>query len=290
MIKINSFHRYLLLIILLISGYGCTVIQDLSESVQKPSVSVEDVRISDFNFQRMELIYDIKIKNPNAVGVQLLSYDYQLDINENMIIQGDQAEKTTIESSGESVIQVPVSVSFTDIYNTITNIAGADSASYAFSSNLSFDLPVLGQTNLPVQKEGEIPLLKLPDVRVSNLQVKSLNLDSANLNLKLQFDNPNGFGLKVNSLNYDLVINGDTWAEGSALKNVHIKQNGVTQLNIPLTLNISRLGFSAYRILTGSKKLNFQLKGNFNLNAAHELLGKTNFNFDRSGVVSLTGT
>ena len=68
---------------------GCSTFNNLS-SIQKPAVSVQDVRVSDFNFTEMELTYDVKVKNPNAVAVKMLGYDHNLDINQNTLVKGDQ--------------------------------------------------------------------------------------------------------------------------------------------------------------------------------------------------------
>ncbi|HEX6981621.1 MAG TPA: LEA type 2 family protein [Balneolaceae bacterium] len=268
---------------------GCSALQDIADSIQKPSLSIEDVRVTDFNFQEMELTYDVRIENPNSVAVQMLGYDYELEINDQTLVQGDQPEKVKIEGNGETTFQVPMTLNFSDIYNTVQSLADADDASYHFLSHLTFDLPLLGRTELPISKEGTIPLLKVPDIRVEDLRIENISFSSADLSLKLQFENPNGFGLDINRLNYDLIINGNQWAEGTALQNVHIKENGITELTIPISLNLSQIGASAYRILTGTQQLDYQLKGVFSINAGHELLGETNFDFNRSGEVSLSG-
>lgn len=274
---------------LLITAGGCQTIQDIADSIQKPSLAVDNVRVTGFNFQEMELTYDIKVENPNAVAIQMLGYDYDLELNGNSFIKGDQTEKMKIEASGESIFQVPMTLNFSDVYQTVSGLGkNDDETSYSFLSNLTFDLPVLGATDIPVKKQGSIPLLKLPKLNVQNVQIQDLSLNGADLNLKLGFDNPNGFGLDINRLNYDLIVNGDQWADGSALQDVNIKENGMTELNIPISLNIGQIGMSAYRILSGSEPLDYQLKGNFNFNALHELLGATNFDFNRSGKVPIS--
>jgi LEA14-like dessication related protein len=267
---------------------GCQTIQDLANSIQKPSLSVDDVRVTGFNFQEMQLTYDIKVDNPNAATLQMLGYDYNLDLNGNSFINGDQTKRVTVGASGESIIQVPMTLNFSDVYQAINGLAQEKKTAYNFASNLRFELPVLGETEIPVKKKGSIPLLKLPELNVSNVQLQNLSLNGADVNLKLQFDNPNGFGLNINQLNYDLVVNGNQWADGTALQDVNIKEDGVTELNIPISLNIAQIGTSAYRILSGSESVDYQLKGNFGFNALHELLGSTNFDFNRDGQIPIS--
>lgn len=266
---------------------GCATLEDLSNSIQKPQLSVENVSVSDFNFEEMELTYDIKVDNPNALSVQMLAYDYNLDINEHSLVSGNQQKKLAIEASGASTFQVPMRLNFADLYRSVQSLRDSNEASYSFLSNLTFDLPVLGQTKVPVRKKGTIPLLKTPSISLEDFSVSDINLNSADINLKLRFDNPNSFGIDVNALNYNLIVNGDRWADGTALKGATIRQSGATILNIPISVNISTMGMSAYRLLTGGESFDYEIRGGFDLNARHELLGQTTFDFLRSGNLSL---
>lgn len=276
----------LLSILLLLSG--CSALNDLTKNIQKPEVSVGNVRVTGFDFQQIELTYDLEIENPNALTVDLLRYDYELKLNESSFVKGQQAARTTIEASGNSRIEVPVSLNYQQVYNAVASLRGADEASYSFLSTLTFDLPVLGRTNVPIKKRGDIPLLQMPDIRLRDFEIQSLSLSGASLNLQLAFNNPNGFGLTINGLDYNLDVNGDSWSEGTALQNVSIKPNGVTELNIPLSLSFSDIGMAAFRALSGSQNLDYDLEGNIDVNIAHQLLGNTSFNFNREGSVSLS--
>lgn len=266
---------------------GCSALRDIGRSIQKPNLSVENVRVTGFDFQQVELTYDVKVENPNELSMQLLRYDYELQLNENSFAKGRQTRRMKIEASGTSRFEIPLSVNYQEVYNAISSLRNADEASYAFLSTLTFDLPVLGRSDMPIKKTGSIPLLKLPDIRLQDFGIESLSLSGAELNLQIAFDNPNGVGLNINGLNYNLDINGESWAEGTALQNVFIKENGVTELNIPLSLSFGDMGMSAFRVLSGSENIDYRLSGNVDLNIAHELLGNTQFNFDRSGNISL---
>lgn len=283
--NIKKYISFLLLPLLI---GGCKALQDFANSTQKPRLSVDNVRVTGFNFQQMELTYDIKVKNPNSVALQMLGYDYNLDLNGNAFISGDQSEKIEIEASGESIFEVPMTLNFSDVYRTVSGLSDQDETSYHFLSHLRFDLPVLGATEIPVRNRGSIPLLKRPKLDVRNLEIQNLSLSGADVVLKLAFDNPNGFGLDINQLTYDLQVNGNQWADGTALQDVNIRENGITELDIPISLNISQIGMSAYRILSGSEPLDYQLKGHFKINALHKLLGSTNVNLNRSGKIPIS--
>jgi LEA14-like dessication related protein len=132
-------------------------------------------------------------------------------------------------------------------------------------------------------------MIKRPSIRVSNLEIRNLSFSSADLALHMEFENPNAFGIRINEFDYGLTINADQWAQGKSLANTLISEKGSSRLTIPLSLNISEIGLSAYRLLSGTEDLNYSLKGTFNLGTTHPLLDQTDWNVNRSGSLSLTG-
>lgn len=274
---------------LLITAGACTALQDLAGHVQKPSLSVTDMRVTDFSFEELEITYDVMVENPNALSIQLSSYNYDFKLNDETFIEGQQDEYMQIEASGQSTLKVPVTLNFKKVYDGIRSLADSDRATYEFLSELTFELPVIGDTKMPVSKKGSIPMIHRPAIRVANLEVKNLSFNSADLALHLEFDNPNAFGIRINEFDYGLTINGDRWAEGKSLANTLISKNGSNRLTIPISLNISEIGLSAYQLLTGSNELNYTLNGTFNLGTTHPLLNQTDLNINRSGSLSLTG-
>lgn len=275
------------LLLVLISTFiaGCQTIQNLADTIQKPSLSISNVRVTDFAFDEIELTYDVKVDNPNPVAVQMLGYNYDFKINNNDFIQGDQAQELRIESSGASTFQIPMRLNFEELYNLFTGLRDEDKADYNLAANLDFDLPVLGKTTLPLEKSGSLPMIKLPKINVSGLKVDDVNFSRANLVLNLQVDNPNGFGLLVNALNYNLNVNGRNWVDGNNSKSLTINQNENGQIAIPISLNITEIGTSVVQLLSNSSDVNFELNGDLDLGATHPLFNNMNttFSFDEAG-------
>lgn len=266
---------------------GCSTLEDLAGSVQKPELSVTDVRVTDFSFEDIELTYDVQIDNPNAVSVDMSSYNYDFKLNDRTFVDGQQKRANKIEASGSSTLEVPVRLNFQKVYEGMRTLATAEEAAYEFLGSVSFDLPVLGVTPVSFSRRGNIPMVKVPGIKIQNLEIQNLSLSSADLVLNMEFHNPNAFGILVNSFDYSLSINGNRWAGGKALQNLNISEDGVTSMEIPISLNITEIGISAYRLLTGSGDLNYQLNGTFDLGTDHPLLGRTNFNLNRSGTLPL---
>lgn len=277
--------RYVLYFVLVLFLAGCQALQNLSDRIQKPSLAIEDVRITDFAFNEIELTYDVKVENPNPVAVELMSYDYDLRINENKFLEGSHDKRMRIASSGSSTFQIPMRLNFQELYNLFGSLRSRDEASYSLLANLDFDIPVLGTTTLPIEKSGSLPMIKLPDITVASLEVNNINFSEADLTLNLQVDNPNGFGLLVNALSYDLNVNGRNWIEGQSGREITIRENDSNRISIPISLNISEIGSSVVQLLTSSSDISYKLNGTFDFGATHPLLDNnhTLFDFDRQG-------
>lgn len=273
---------------MLLAG-GCSAIQELVQGVQKPVLSVTDMRVTGFDFREVEMTFDVTVDNPNAVELQMEAYDYSLAIDGKRFVSGHQNRQSRIEASGESTFRVPVTLNFKEVYSAAESLAESDEAGYSFDSSFTFDLPGLGSTEVAVQKEGEIPMLRMPVVRIASLQINEMSLSGADLSLILEFENGNGFGLLINSFDYSLNVDGSRWAEGSTLEGVSVSGNDTAQLEIPLKLDFMEIGISVYRMLSGSDSVPYELSGTFSVGADHPLLGSTELQIKRDGRVSLSG-
>jgi len=60
-----------------------------------------------------------------------------------------------IAAKAKSQLELPVSLNFKDIYQTYQSLKNQDSSDYRMQIGLTFDLPVIGRTTLPISKEGK---------------------------------------------------------------------------------------------------------------------------------------
>jgi len=188
---------------------------------------------------------------------------------------------------GKSRIEIPVSLTFNDIYKTYQSLKNQDSTTYKLACGLIFDLPVLGKTRIPISKSGNVPLIKIPKIKIGSLKLKKLTFSGADLLLNLELNNPNNFSFVLNKLNYDFVVNNKTWAKGLTQENFSIDKKGKGTLSIPISLNFRQMGSTAYNLITGNKSLDYNLKGNLDLNTSVPLLKDINLPIDRSGEINV---
>ncbi len=288
--SINKNYLLLLLsglILILMQLFGCAALQQIA-NVQKPTVDVQNMRLTGMSFDALDLAFDLKITNPNAFSASLSGFDYDFQIADASFLKGTQEKQLTLQANGVSTLEIPLTLNFKDLYNTFQALKNQDSSAYKLVCGLSFNLPVLGPTRIPVSKSGNLPNLKLPEVSIGSLKLNKISLSGADLDLKLNVKNANTFSFLLNQLNYDFAVNGKTWVKGLSQKQMQVKEKGESTIAIPISLNFLEVGTAVYQMISGNQKLNYQLKGNADLNSSLPLLGQVSLPIDRAGEINIS--
>ncbi|MEO9887132.1 MAG: LEA type 2 family protein [Balneola sp.] len=274
------------LLIASIFATGCTALKDLA-SIQKPKITVTDFKISDISLRDIELIFDVEIDNPNAVAINLASYNFDFLINESSFVKGNQPLATEIKSNASTILQIPVSFTFDELFKTFSSIRDDDETGYDFRSTIGVNVPVLGLTEIPLEKSGTFPVVKPPKISASKLKVKNLSFTKADLELELSINNPNSFGISLNNLNYNVDINGLESISGTTSQKIDLSSKENNSISIPVSFNLIQLGRSAYQLLKNDDPLDYSLSGNTNLDTSLPYFKASDFNFNRSGSLNI---
>ncbi len=281
----NYIKNKIYVVLILLSLYSCSTLNTILNqmNIQKPTVKITNAKISKLSFNDLDLLFDIEIYNPNSVGINLAGFDYELLINKNSFVSGNQPDQLKIAENGKNKIQLPVKLKFIDIYNTFTDLKKNDKSVYQIKCGLNFNLPVLGETRIPISKRGDIPLLKLPSIKFSSVKLNNINLTSANLLLEVKFDNPNSFSMLIDQMNYNFQVNGKNWLTGKANQKTSTAKNGESTIQIPVSLDFLQMGSSLIQLISGGKNLNYNFTGNMDIKSSHLLLEQLSLPYNQTG-------
>jgi LEA14-like dessication related protein len=265
----------------------CAELQKMLQ-IQKPVLNVAGVRITKLTLDNIDLAFDVDIQNPNPVSVNLAGLDYDFQLNNASFIRGNQNKGLSVQSNAKSRIEIPVSLGFQELYKTYQALKNNDSTNYTLAGGMTFDLPVLGQTRIPIQKSGHLPLVKIPSISVRSLKMNRMNISGADLTLELKMDNPNAFALLLKNLNYNFNINGQSWARGNLSSPVSVNSKGNGAIRIPMTLDFTKMGATMIQLLSGSSALEYNLTGGLGLDSSLPLLKNINLPINNTGSVKIT--
>ena len=282
----SRFQRLYLIIFLVIFFPGCASLQQLA-SVEKPSVSLDNYRISSLSLKEAEVTFDIKIDNPNPIALNLESYSYQFNIEDNSFLKGTQKSDTQIGANADQIVQLPVRFTYQELFESVKAVVNKDEIAYTFGADLNLDLPLLGLINIPVEQTGTLPVIKLPSLSVRGLDVKKLSFSSADLELDVAFNNPNAFGINLEDVDYNLEINGLTSISGALKQAFQIEKGSTETVKIPISINLLQLGMSAYQAISNKEDFEYTISGSALVDTDLPFFKSSAFNFDKSGLVNI---
>jgi LEA14-like dessication related protein len=249
---------------------------------------LSQTKLIGLSFDQADLVFDIEIINPNPIGIRLAGFDYELFLNNNSFLKGDQNRDLEIKANDIAVIRLPLSLRYDDIFKSYQSLKNEDKIIYSLKTGLSFELPVLGKVRMPVSTSGEIPTLKLPTLSLKSIDLKKLTLTGAEFVISIGINNPNIWEFIIKTFQYRLTINQSKWANGYITDNIDIQGKKESLFHIPFTLNFLEIGTSLYQEISNTRRLNYQFDGEVSLASSLEMLGQINLPYNLSGQVDLT--
>jgi len=279
-----SIQRSLLLLLAFFLA-GCAEITKYSETV-KPTASLTGMRLANINFEQADLVFDLAVVNKNPVPIDLAGLDYDLKIANQSLVSGITAQAIKIKANDTSKVQLPITLKFADLKKLPGELWNKDTFSYQLDTKFNLNLPVIGNYAIPVSKQGELPVPKIPEINVKAVKVKNLSFTAADLIAQVEISNPNAFDLAMSDFDYQLNINQQTWGKGSLNEKNQVPQKGKTVIDIPVKLDILSAGQSAYKMLLNKTPMQYQLTGNLTLDTGIELLRDYKMPLDVKGTAA----
>lgn len=111
------------------------------------------------------------------------------------------------------------------------------------------------------------------------------SLQGLNLNFGLDVNNPNGYDLKLEQLNFNLLINENPSGTGQIDTPIFLPARSSSYVEIAVVADMKSVGYCISEILKGlkGKELRYRVEGDALVKA---LLGEKNFHFNREGVLT----
>jgi LEA14-like dessication related protein len=279
---------YLWITLIMSALTGCETVGKLTEGIEKPRAEVVKANLTELSFESIAFLFDVKVTNPNPIGIKMHGFDYEFLIEEATFVKGEYDKKLEIEANGDSIIQIPVEFLFVDLFESVGHLLNRDETHYQLTVGFVFKLPIIDRVRIAATKRGTFPVVRLPDVAVRSLHLDRLTLTGADLVLTLELGNPNAFLLVFDSLRYEFEINGASWASGLMQEKVEVVEGGSALMEIPISLNLLSMGQTVYRLLRDESDLEYALGVNLNVGTSIPVFQRVDLSFDRAGGIRLS--
>lgn len=137
---------------------GCGWVSLMAEKPEVQSVSVTVVRV---DFRKAELRFDVTVNNAGSGSATVSGYDYDLQVEGQPFLAGKLDTGFELKPHAVTVIPVPVSIKFADLFKKAAHLLGRSEAAYRVIVGLQIKTSV-GTFRLPFQKDGRVALPAIP--------------------------------------------------------------------------------------------------------------------------------
>lgn len=265
---------------------GCAELTKHAETI-KPTAKLTGMSLKNIDFEKAELLFDIDVENKNPITLNLAGLEYDLIIAGQSLISGITAKGVKLNANSTSPVQVPVTLKFDDLKKLPGEIWGKDNFDYKLDTVVNVALPYIGNYAVPVTKTGQLPVPKLPSISIKGMKVQKLSFTTADVIAQVEIDNPNAFELALSNLNYQLNINQQEWGQGKVVQTKNIPRKGKGVIDIPISLNLLSVGQTSYKMLLHKADMDYQLKGNVDVDTGIEMMKAITVPLDVQGTTSL---
>ncbi len=239
---------------------SCASISEILANSDKPTVKIIGTKLQDLTLEKVNLMFDVEIHNPYSLPLPLSNLQYSLTSKGEKFLDGKADVQGLIPAQNSKVVQIPVGIPFVPVLQALKQVKPGAVVPYDAKLDLSVDAPGVGPINLPLEKEGELPIPAIPKVELTNIQWQEMSMSKATANLNLKIDNPNSFPIELNKFNYRLNLADTPVAEDQITQGTKFAENGSNTFQVPLSIAPIKLGFAAFQMLQG-KGANYNLDG-----------------------------
>lgn len=226
---------------------GCATLETLQQFIQKPEVQFEGMSLESASLAEGNLLFKFKVTNPNPIGATIRNVAYDLRFNDKTFVKNVLNKSITLKANGSNMLELPVTVSYLDLFESVTAFIQSDKLVYDLSGSVG-----VGPFDIPYHTKGNLTVPTLPKVSLNKVEVSNLSFTKASMMFSLDVTNSNPFTVNLTGLDYNIKLGGKEFAQGIAGNISPITKHGKTTIEIPFNMNLLELGRSAYHLLTKS--------------------------------------
>jgi LEA14-like dessication related protein len=230
---------------------------------REPLLSLHSVDISKISFTGTDLLCKVRVQNPNPITIPFPEVGWELFVNTNSFINGVVKNNRNIGARGSTIIDVPVSLNYLDVFNTFRSLKGTRQADFRVALAAKFAIPVLGDKVFRFAHTGTFPVLQMPKLSMPTLRFDKMDFTKAELLFTVNVENPNSFPLPSPNLAYDYLVNNNSFVR-SSMSAAPLAAGAVTAIPIKVTVNYADL-YRSFQALRNSNETpsKFSLRSDF---------------------------
>ena len=175
-----------------------------------PLVSLDSSEIIDISYNGLELLYKVRIENPNSFEIPFPEIGWRFFLDGSSFIGGVIENNQNIKAGETAIAEVPVSLDYLEVFDSFESLWGRSQAEYKIEMAVDFPIPipVIENWTCTLEHEWDIPLLQAPKLISPIMEVVNVGTAAVELYVSVNAENPNVFELPTPRLIFDYKVYG----------------------------------------------------------------------------------
>ncbi len=165
---------------------------------QKPTLKLRDIEVAALDFQKLELVLDFAVTNPNDYQISLHGLEYALAAGGQRFASGAMPRPVTpLAARQTTVVKAPVTMQFAHLRPILSKLGAGEQIDYQLTVKATFDF-VAFKVPVSLKRAGKLPALRAPSWRLVDVRLAAGAEPTALV--VFEVNNPNRFALPLRSL------------------------------------------------------------------------------------------
>src|SRR5574341_2613831 len=228
---------------------GCAGLeQALLKGFMKPEVQVVSAEPTAIDFEGLTVAVDLRVQNPNAIGLRARGFSWQVDVEGSRVASGDAPGGLTLPANGAATSRVTALLRFADLRSLARLAESRDDVALRVAGDVSVETPI-GPVSVPWSWTGSLPVPRLPRVELGGIRFCRQTFGETEVLVRLRVQNPNAFPLPPSSVKLNVELAGERVAQAASQQLAALGAGDSATLDVPV--RVSLLG--AGRALMGAR-------------------------------------
>ncbi len=133
----------------------CTLVSACSlwqkRKMDPPKIEIQGVRVENAGWEGAKLLFAVHVANPNPYALQVDGVDYSVELGGKQVAKESIQSKLAVDAKSSTVLQLPLTVKFTDLFESLNTIFKAELITYRLKGSAK-----VGLFSIPFDETGKL--------------------------------------------------------------------------------------------------------------------------------------
>lgn len=213
----------------------------LRAGIQPPQVSVLAAAPTSVDFEGLTIAVDLRVQNPNPMGLRVAGLAWQLDVEGGRVASGDAPGGLTLPANGAANSRVTARLRFSDLARLVQLTEARDQVGLKVAGRVTVETPI-GPLDVPWSWTGEVPVPRLPKLELAGIRMGRQSFTETEVVVSLRVRNANAYALPAASIKLDVDLNGNRVAQATSRQLPSVGAGGAATLEVPVRMSLLGAG------------------------------------------------